>query len=57
MDHNMDNFVRRVQDIAIGGRYHLQTKLGSGSFGKVYLGTALIVATTAQDEGSFFTRA
>ncbi|KAJ9493288.1 hypothetical protein H2202_011251 [Exophiala xenobiotica] len=34
----MDDFVRRVQNITIGGRYHLQRKLGSGSFGKVYLG-------------------
>ncbi|KAK5260416.1 hypothetical protein LTR96_011903 [Exophiala xenobiotica] len=34
----MDDFVRRVQNITIGGRYHLQRKLGPGSFGKVYLG-------------------
>ncbi|KIW36042.1 uncharacterized protein PV06_11650 [Exophiala oligosperma] len=31
----MDSFVRRVQDIAIGSRYHLVRKLGSGSFGNV----------------------
>ncbi|KAK5203065.1 hypothetical protein LTR41_011187 [Exophiala xenobiotica] len=34
----MDNFVRCVQNIAIGGRYHLVRKLGCGSFGSVYLG-------------------
>ena len=39
-DHSMDNFVQRIQDIAIGGKYHLLRKLGSGSFGNVYLGMA-----------------
>ncbi|KAK5189052.1 hypothetical protein LTR96_010935 [Exophiala xenobiotica] len=34
----MDSFVLRVQNIAIGGKYHLERKLGSGSFGNVYLG-------------------
>lgn len=34
----MENFVQRVQDISIGGRYHLVRKLGSGSFGDVYIG-------------------
>lgn len=38
--HSMDSFVQRVQNIAIGDRYHLVRKLGSGSFGKVYLGMA-----------------
>ncbi|KIX02323.1 uncharacterized protein Z518_08264 [Rhinocladiella mackenziei CBS 650.93] len=33
----MDNFVQRVRDIRIGDKYQLLRKLGSGSFGKVYL--------------------
>lgn len=37
----MDPFVQRVRDIAIGGRYHLVRKLGSGTFGNVYLGMAV----------------
>jgi serine/threonine protein kinase len=34
----MDNFVQRVRDIRIGEKYQLLRKLGSGSFGQVYLG-------------------
>ncbi|EXJ80936.1 CK1/CK1/CK1-D protein kinase [Capronia epimyces CBS 606.96] len=34
----MDPFVQRVREIRIGGKYQLLRKLGSGSFGKVYLG-------------------
>jgi serine/threonine protein kinase len=47
-NHRMDNFVQRVQDIAIGDRYHLVGKLGSGSFGNVYLGTAASVSPIAE---------
>lgn len=34
----MDSFVQRVREIRIGEKYQLLRKLGSGSFGKVYLG-------------------
>ena len=37
-DGTMDNFMQRVRDIRIGEKYQLLRKLGSGSFGKVYLG-------------------
>ncbi len=40
----MENFVQRVQDISIGGRYHLVRKLGSGSFGDVYIGKAASIS-------------
>jgi serine/threonine protein kinase len=40
----MDEFVRRIKAIGIGGKYHLLRKLGSGSFGNVYLGMALTAA-------------
>lgn len=33
--------MQHVKSIAIGGRYHLLRKLGSGSFGHVYLGMNL----------------
>jgi len=39
-DHSMDSFVQRIQGVAIGGKYYLMRKLGSGSFGHVYLGMA-----------------
>lgn len=36
-----DNFVKRVQEIRIGDKYQLLRRLGSGTFGTVYLGMAV----------------
>ncbi|KAK5442638.1 hypothetical protein LTS15_010956 [Exophiala xenobiotica] len=46
----MDSFVSRVSNIAIGGKYHLVRKLGSGSFGNVYLGMVTSPSPMPQNE-------
>ena len=40
----MDSFVQRVQNIAISDRFYLRRKLGSGTFGEVYLGRSICLS-------------
>jgi len=35
---NKDNITDRVQDLRVGNKYRIGRKIGSGSFGDIYLG-------------------
>jgi hypothetical protein len=41
-----DPFIQHFLEIRLGGRYQICRRIGSGSFGKVYIGTVIVLRDT-----------